>query len=156
MLDSISLEFFEPAESQYKSPIKEKTKTLIEQSATMYDTDITDNDDPVENMILQVDDPFFPDFLLISNPPTSGKATDSGNEHLHLQTIIELDPPVIKQSLKISFFDPSFFKYTSKFIESFLPVIPQLNLEFRLKNQKRQPALTIVLERITGSSRPVE
>ena len=47
-LDSISFEAIKPFQIQYKNPIKKYTETLIQQSAMLNDTDITDNDNSIE------------------------------------------------------------------------------------------------------------
>ena len=67
------------------------------------------------------------------------KNNDCGNENLQLRTIHETCLPLIKQTLIISFFDKSFFNYTSRNIEIFLPPGTPLNIETKLKYQKRDP-----------------
>ena len=44
---SFSLEAVKPFHSQYKKPIRKSTKTLLQQSEIIDDTDVTDNFDPV-------------------------------------------------------------------------------------------------------------
>ena len=62
------------------------------------------------------------------------KFNDSANENSQLQTIRETILPVVKQSSNISFFDPSFFKYTSETKDFFLSLHSPLNLERIPKN----------------------
>ena len=87
---------------------------MLQQSVNFNDTDITDIFYPVEKRLPQADDPFHLDLSrnkLLSNPATYN---DSEDEHLQVRTIHELHPTLMKQSLNDSFFDPSFFKNTSK------------------------------------------
>ena len=100
-------------------------------------TNITDGDDPIEKKISQNYDLFSPDLLLKRNPSTSEKYNDSENQNLQLKTIHELKQSAIKQSLNKSFFDPSFFKYTTKYNEFFLPPDTPLKFETILNHQKR-------------------
>ena len=44
-LDSFSFQSIVPFESKYKKPTKNQTKTLLQQSTILYDTDIFSNDD---------------------------------------------------------------------------------------------------------------
>ena len=50
-------------------------------------------------------------FLCISE-----KSNDSDDEELQLKTIHQINQFVMEQSLKTSFFDPSFFRHISQFI----------------------------------------
>ena len=52
-LASRSFETVEPIQSQNKKPNKKNTKTILQQSAVLNDTDINDNDDFYENSIPQ-------------------------------------------------------------------------------------------------------
>ena len=51
-----------------KKPIEKNTETLLQQSASLTDEHITDNDDPVPEKISQNDDPFSLDSSLNDNP----------------------------------------------------------------------------------------
>ena len=57
----------------------------------------------------------------------------SETEKLQLQTVQKTWTSLIKQSLKNSFFDPTFPKITSKFNESILPHDIELNPKTKLK-----------------------
>ena len=121
----------------------------------MNDSDITDNDDSIGKNIPQYDDSSALNYhKLLLHPPL--KKNDSENENLKLQFIHETYPSVSKQSLDNSLFDPSFFKYTSKFIEHFLPPETSLKMKTILKYHTNDPDLKIVIKRIHENSRPVE
>ena len=47
-LESISTEAVKLFQSKYKKPIRKFTKTSVQQSANLSDTDITNIDDPIE------------------------------------------------------------------------------------------------------------
>ena len=65
----------------------------------MNDTDITDNDDPIQKRLPRKDDLFRFDLSLIKNPSISGKYSDSEIEKSQLQTVHETHPSVITYSL---------------------------------------------------------
>ena len=111
-LDSLSFKAVKRLQCQHKKPTIKITKTILQKSASLNDTDITDNDDPIEKKIPQNVAPFSFDLSLIKNPFTSEKYNDSEIESLQPQTIHEIYPSIINQSVIISFFCPSFFKYT--------------------------------------------
>ena len=137
--DSFSFEAFKSFQSQYEKPIKKNNRTLLQRSAVLNGTDITDMDDPILKKTAQDDGNFPLSFSRNVNPSSLEKYIDCGNENLQPRTIQETYLPVIKQRLKSSFFDPSFFKYTSRKFEIFLPPGTPLNIETILKNQKRDP-----------------
>ena len=58
LLDSFSSEAVKPFHGQFRKPIKENTKPLLQQPAILNDTDISDNDYPIEIKIQQKDDHF--------------------------------------------------------------------------------------------------
>ena len=104
-------------------------------SAILNDTVITDNQIPIEKKIPHFEDFSSPDLTLINNPSTCGKYEDSENENLQLHTNHEAYPRVLRQTLKTSCFDPSFFKHTTKFIEfssaTDIPLIKETILEYQ-------------------------
>ena len=51
LLDSFSYEIANPFQSFYKYSIKKNTKTFLQEPASLNDTDIADNDDPIEKRI---------------------------------------------------------------------------------------------------------
>ena len=125
-LDWISFEAAKTLQLQYKKPINKNTQTLFQQSAILNDSDITNNDDPIEKTLPQNGDVFSPDLLSKKNPSTSEKYNDCENENLQLQTIHETYTSLVKQS----FFDPSFFFITPNFNEFFYLLI----LHWQLKH----------------------
>ena len=67
-LDSILMRW-NHSRAKAKKAIKKKTKTLLQQSAFLSDTDLTDNDDPIEKRIPQnhkIMNFFYPDIYLVS------------------------------------------------------------------------------------------
>ena len=88
-LDWFSSETVQPFESQYRKPTKRNTKTILQQSAILDDTDISNHDDRFEKTIPQIDYLFSLDFSLINNPFTYEMHNDSENENLQLQFILE-------------------------------------------------------------------
>ena len=86
-LESFSFEAIKTFRSQYKKPIKKSTKTLLQKSAFLNDTDITNKDAPIGKMIPQNDDLFSFDLSLIKNPSCSENFNESENERSQLQSI---------------------------------------------------------------------
>ena len=70
----------------------------------------------------------------INQPSTSEVGNTTDVESLQLQAIQETYLSVIKQSLKSSFYDPSFFKRTLKFKASVLPPDTPLQKHETVKN----------------------
>ena len=97
---------------------------------------------------------FLSNSSLISIPYTTKNYHDSENETLKVQTIQETYPTVIKQSLNVSLFDPSFFNYRSKFL-NFFPLDTPLKIEIIFNYHKRNPVQNIACKRITEKSPPV-
>ena len=95
------------------------------------------------------------DSLLINNLSSSENFNDSENKKIQQQIIHEIYPSVIKESMIISFSDPSFFENSFKFNKFFLPPETPLNVETTLKYQKRDSLLKVVYKWITENSRPV-
>ena len=60
----------------------------------------------------------------------------SEDAYLQLHTFHQTIPSVIKQSMNVSFFDPSIFKQASKFKDFFLPPETQLNIGHYRKIKK--------------------
>ena len=106
---------------------QEDTKTLSQQSAILNDSGIID----------------FSDLSLNFLPSNFKKFDDPENEKFKRQIIHETYPSVIKQWMNNLFFAPSFFTYTSFFIDFFSPPDNPLNIETKLKYQKRYPDLKI-------------
>ena len=72
-----------------------------------------------------------------------------------MQNLYETNTYIFKKSLNISFSNPPFLKHASKFNLFFLLSDRPLNIVRILKNRKRDPALKVVSEWITESSRPL-
>ena len=51
-LKAFSVEAVKPFQSHYKKPTEKNTKTLLQHSAILDDTDITDKDNPIEKKII--------------------------------------------------------------------------------------------------------
>ena len=122
-LDSFSFEALKPFEGQSRKIPRRFYKHLqfrmILKSPIMMD--LSKKKTPQDNSS------FFLHSVLKKNAYTSEIFNDPENENLLLQTIPETYSSVIKQSLNNSFLEPSFFKYASKFNESFLPSDTPLN-----------------------------
>ena len=65
LTESFLSETIKPVQTHYKQPIKKKITTVLQQSAILYNTIISDNEDAVEKQI-QGDDPFYLDLSLTS------------------------------------------------------------------------------------------
>ena len=50
-LDWISIEAAKTLQQQYKKPINKNTQALLQQSTILNDSDITNNDDPIEKKV---------------------------------------------------------------------------------------------------------
>ena len=83
-LDSFSFEPIRPFQLQYKNTNQRNTKTVLQQSAHLNDTVLTDSDDIFEKKIPQTYDRSSPDLRLISISSTSEKYMNSENENLQL------------------------------------------------------------------------
>ena len=136
-IDSYCFQTVKPLQSQYKKPIKKNTKTIIQKSAILNDTNNTEDDDPIRKKHATTMIPFSSVLSLTINPSIAEECNDSENEILKLQSIHETYSSVVKQSLNDLFFDPSFFKYISKIIELSLPPDTPLNIETILQYKRR-------------------
>ena len=127
-----------------EKPTKKNTKTILQRSAISNDTDITDNNDPIDKKLSQKADHFPPDLSLTKNPSTSEKFNDSENHILQMQFFHRTYTSAIKQPFRILIFDPSFFEYASDFKDFFLLPDNRLIFETILNYHKRDLVLKIV------------
>ena len=84
-------------------------KPLLQQYENLNEIDTTDNADLFEKVIQQNDDFLLAGLSLIETLFAVEESTDIENNIYQLQTVHGTYPSVIRQS----FFDPSFFNYTS-------------------------------------------
>ena len=133
-----------PFQSQYEKTIKEKTKTLLQRSVILNDTDIIDTHGHIDKKIPEDDYHFRPHLSLIISPTTFEKYNGFEGENLQLQTVYETYLSVTKQSLNVSYFILSFLENESKFKDFSAPPCTPLNSEEVLKYQKTGLALNIV------------
>ena len=119
-MDSISFQSIVPFESKYKRPTKNKTKSLLQQSTILNDTDILSNEDETNH---------------------SQVIKDQNTTTLKEQTLALQYPTKSDYcNQQVPFFDPSFFRY-KKILSLFLPPrrYPNNNRNFRIttKSQSR-------------------
>ena len=110
-LDSFSFKAVKLFQQQYKPPLKQNNKTLLQQSTVLNDTDITDFDDPInkripnlfdENQSTESSNTETTDISMINNPP-------SLNQKLSTVSVIqECDKLPVYSQQQLKFFDPSF------------------------------------------------
>ena len=120
-LDSISFQSIVPFESKYKRPTKNQTKSLLQQSTILNDTDILDDED---------------------EPNQSQNIKNQNTNVLKEQTLAIKYPTKSDYcNQQHPFFDPSFFKYKRYFHYFFLPEETQITIETIKSQQRQDPVL---------------
>ena len=116
-LDSFSFQSIVPFESKYKRPTKNQTKSHLQQSTILTDTDIlSDEDEPNQSQNMKNQNPNI----------------------LKEQTLaIQYPTKSVYCNQQVPFFDPSFFKYKRYFRYFFLPEDTQITIE-TIKSQQKQ------------------
>ena len=135
-LDSISFQSIVPYESKYKRPTKNQTKSLLQQSTILNDTDIlSDEDESNQSQNMKKQNPTIlkEQTLAIQNPTKS----DYCNQ-------------------QVPFFDPSFFKYKRYFHYFFIPEETQITNETIKSQQKQDPVLQKVYHWLKIIERPLQ
>ena len=135
-LDSFSFQSIVPFESKYKKPTKNQTKSLLQQSTNLIDTDILSDDDeqtPSNNIQHQNSDTLKEHTLAIQNSTKS----DYSNQ-------------------QSPFFDPSFFKYKRYFNYFFLPEDTQITIETIKTKQEQDTVLQKVYQWILNDEKPLQ
>ena len=135
-LDSFSFQSIVPFESKYKRPTKNHTKSLLQQSTILNDTDIlSDEEEPnqSQNMKSQNTNTLKEQTLAIQYPTES----DYCNQ-------------------QVPFFDPCFFKYKRYFHYFFLPEDTQITIETIKSQQKQDPVLEKVYHWLKIKERPLQ
>ena len=123
-------------ESKYKKPTKTQTKSLLQQSTILNDTDILSDDgelNPSQN---------------VKNPNTN----ISKEQTLAIQYPTKSD----YCNQQVPFFDPSFFKYKKYFHYFFLPEETQITIETIKSQQKQDPVLQKVFHWLMNNDKPLQ
>ena len=134
---SVLCEAVKPFKSQFKKPIKKNTRTFLQDSSLLNDTDITDNDDPIEkrHKKMIIFSKLFHHWVI---------------SQLHLTNKMILKLKICNCNSKLSWnnsicneistenfvFDASLFQHISKFSELFLTPDTPLKNETILKYRK--------------------
>ena len=135
-LDSFSFQSIVPFESKYKRPTKKKTKSLLQQSTILNDTDIfSDEKKPIQ-----------PQDMKDHNTTTLKEQT------LALQYPTKSD----YCNQQVPFFDPSFYKYKRYFHYFFLPEDTPITIETIKSQQKHDPVLQEVYYWLQSNERPLQ
>ena len=137
-LDSFSFKFIVPFESKYRRPTKTKTKSLLQQSTILHDTDILSDEDEPNSL---------------QNKETQNRNTDTLKEQ-----IIALQYPTKSDycNQQVPFFDPSFFKYKKYFHYFFLPENTRITIDTIKNQQQLDPVLQKVYHWLTIFKRPLQ
>ena len=135
-LESFSFKSIVPFESKYKRPTKNQTKSLLQQSTILNDTDIlSDDDEPTQPQKGKNQNTY------ISKEQTLAKQYPNKSDYCNQQ---------------VPFFDPSFFKYKNYFHYFFLPENTQITIETIKSQQKQDPVLQKVFHWLTTNDKPVQ
>ena len=120
-LDSFSFQSIVPFESKYKKPTKTQTKSLLQQSTILNDTEILGDDDE----------------------PNQSQNVKNLNTNISKEQTLAIQYPTKSDycNQQVPFFDPSFFKYKKYFHHFFLPENTQLTIETIKSQQKQDPVL---------------
>ena len=120
-LDSFSFQSIVPSDSKYKKPTKTQTKSLLQQSTILNDTDILSDD--VE--------------------PNQSQNVKNLNTNISKEQTLDIRYPTKSNycNQQVPFFDPSFFKYKKYFHYFFSPENTQITIETIKSQQKQDPVL---------------
>ena len=108
-LESFSFKSIVPFESKFKRPTKNQTKSLLQKSTILNDTDILSDDDE----------------------PTQTQNVKNQNTNILKEQTLAIQYPTKSDycNQQVPFFDPSFFKYKRYFHYFFLPENTQITIE---------------------------
>ena len=135
-LDSFSFKSIVPFESKYKRPTKNQTKSLLQQSTILNDTDILSDDDE----------------------PTQPQNVKNQNSNKLKEQTLAIKYPTKSDycNQQVPFFDPSFLKYKKYFHYFFLPENTQITIETINSQQKQDPVFQKVFHWLTTNDKPVQ
>ena len=123
-------------ESKYKTPTQNQTKSLLEQSTILNDTDILSYED---------------------EPNQSQNMKNQNPNKLKEQTLaIQYPNKADYSNQQAPFFDPSFFKYKRYFHDFILPEDTQILIETKKTQQKQDPVSQKVYHWIKVNERPLQ
>ena len=134
-LDSLSFKSIVPFESKYKRPTKNQTKSLLQQSTILNNTDILSDDDE----------------------PTQPQDVKNQKSNILKEQTLAIQYPTKSDyyNQQVPFFDPSFFKYKKHFHYFFLPENTQITIETIISQQKQDPVLQKVFHWLTTKDKPL-
>ena len=135
-LDSFSFKSIVPFESKYERPTKNQTKSLLQQSTILNDTDILSDDDE----------------------PTQPQNVNNQNSNILKEQTLAIQYLTKSDycNQQVPFFDPSFFKYKRYFLYFFLPESTQITIETKSSQQKQDPVFQKVFHWLTTNDKPVQ
>ena len=135
-MDSFSFQSIVPFESKYKRPTKIKTKSLLQQSTILNDTDIFGDEDETNH----------------SQNLKHQNTTTLKEQTLALQYPTKSD----YCNQQVPFFDPSFFEYKKYFNYFFLPKDTPITIETIKSQQKHDPVLQKIYHWLQNNERPLQ
>ena len=135
-LDPFSSQSIVPFESKHKRPTKNQSKSLLQQSTILNDTDILGDKDE----------------------PNQSQNTKNQNTNTLKEQTLAIQYPTKSDycNQQVPFFDPSFFKYKRNFHYFFLPEDTQTTIEAIKSQQKQDPALQKVYHWLKTNERPLQ
>ena len=135
-LDSFSFQSIVPFESKYKKPTKTQTKSLLQQSTILNDTDILSDDDE----------------------PNLAQDVKNLNTNISKEQTLAIQYPTKSDycNQQVPFFDPSFFKYKKYFHYFFLPEDTQTTIETIKTQQKQDPVLQKLFHWLMTNDKPLQ
>ena len=135
-LDSFSFQSIVPFESKYKGPTKKKTKSLLQQSTILNDTDVLSDEDETNH---------------------SQAIKDQNTTALKEQTFpLEYTTRSDYCNQQVPFFDLSIFKYKKYFNYFFLPEDTPITIETIKSQQKHDPVLQKIYHWLQNNERPLQ
>ena len=119
-----------------KKRTKTKTKSLLQQSTVLKDTDILSDDDE----------------------PNPSQNVKSSNTNISKEQTLAIQYPTKSDycNQQVPFFDPSFFKYKKLFHYFFLPEDTQKTIETVKSQQKQDPVLQKVFHWLMTNDKPLQ
>ena len=135
-MDSFSFQSIVPFEYKYKKPTKNKTKSLLQQSTILNDTDILSDEDETNH----------------SQDIKDQNTTTIKEQSLALQYPTRSD----YCNQQVPFFDPSIFKYKKSFNYFFLPEDTPITIETIKSQQKHDPVLQKIHHWLQNNERPLQ
>ena len=156
-LQSFSFNSITPFRTKFKTPIKNKNKTLHQQSLLLNDTDVTsDEEDHMYTRTPKSDSSFLHDTTLqTENYSTLKQLTPNTTQKSVSAINVQPNLPSLTHSPQIiPFYDTSLFKYKNYFQGFFLPDDYSLDITTLQQQQSQDPVLRTVYSWIMNNEKP--